>query len=293
MSDSRKNALAKTARSSSDNEISELAAAGAKSFMDALVARKQALLEALQRDDMAAAADYIHQINHARDETLYVEVGRLTRALHNALRDFHLEIGLHGSAEVKHELSEMADARSRLNYVISMTEDAANQTMDRVDEAAPMVQRLVDDSADIHKQWLAFQARGTGPDESSVALFERVGQLLQRVSHDGQGIHTRLTDILMAQGYQDLSGQIIKRVIALVSDVEQSLVRLVKLASSVEAAAGIHPVQSDAAAENDLSGEEERKIRAEGPAMKRDGETAQGVVSGQDDVDELLSSLGF
>ncbi len=287
MSDSKKNTLAKAGKVPSDSEISELAAAGAKSFMDAMVERKQQLLEALQRDAMAAAADYIHQINHARDETLYVEVGRLTRALHNALKDFHLEIGLHGSAEVKHELSEMADARSRLNYVIAMTEDAANQTMDRVDEAAPMVQKLVDDSADLHKDWIAFQAEGATQKDASAALFERVGELLQRISDDGQGIHTRLTDILMAQGYQDLSGQVIKRVIELVSDVEQNLVRLVKLASNVEEVAGIKPASSDQKAERD----ESQRIRAEGPQINQ--QNNQDVVSGQDDVDDLLSSLGF
>lgn len=287
MSDQQDNSLAKTAKGSSTAETAALAAAGAKSFTDALIARKQALLDALQRDDMAAVTDHIHQINQARDETLYFEVGRLTRALHNALRDFHLEIGLHGNADVKHELLEMADARSRLNYVISMTEDAANQTMDRVDEAAPMVQALVDESEAVHKDWQAFQVSSHGSDASSTALFDRIEKLLQRISSDGQGIHTRLTDILMAQGYQDLSGQVIKRVIELVSDVEQSLVRLVKLASNVEEVAGIKPAEAEHKSEKD----DKQRIRAEGPQINQ--QNNQDVVSGQDDVDDLLSSLGF
>lgn len=287
MSDKHENALAKAGNAASDAETAELAAAGARSFTDALLARKQALLEALQRDDMAAVADHIHQINHARDETLYFEVGRLTRALHNALRDFHLEIGLHSNAEVKHELSEMADARSRLNYVISMTEDAANQTMDRVDEAAPMLQQLVDESESIRTEWQQWQARNDSATPASPALSERVQQFLQRVSSDGQGIHSRLTDILMAQGYQDLSGQVIKRVIELVSDVEQSLVRLVKLASNVEEVAGIKRTGNEHKAERD----DKQRIQAEGPQINQ--QNNRDVVSGQDDVDDLLSSLGF
>lgn len=287
MSDKQDNALAKAGGVASEAETAELAAAGAKSFTDALLARKQALLEALQSDDMVAVADHIHQINQARDETLYFEVGRLTRALHNALRDFHLEIGLHSNAEVKHELSEMADARSRLNYVISMTEDAANQTMDRVDEAAPMLQQLVDESEAIQKDWQEFLAHNSDAGAQSQALFGRVQQLLQRISSDGQGIHSRLTDILMAQGYQDLSGQVIKRVIELVSDVEQSLVRLVKLASNVEEVAGIKRTGNEARAERD----EKQRIQAEGPQINQ--QNNQDVVSGQDDVDDLLSSLGF
>lgn len=287
MSDKNESALANVGSAGSDAETAALAAAGAKSFTDALQEHKQDLMDALQRDDMAAAADHIHQINHARDETLYFEVGRLTRALHNALRDFHLEIGLHDNAEVKHDLSEMADARSRLNYVISMTEDAANQTMDRVDEAAPMVQTLVDESEAIHKDWQSFLNQGAGQSSGSQALFARVEQLLQRISGDGQSIHTRLTDILMAQGYQDLSGQVIKRVIELVSDVERSLVRLVKLASNVEEVAGIKSVGVDHKTDRD----EKHRIRAEGPQINQ--QNNQDVVSGQDDVDDLLSSLGF
>lgn len=287
MSEKQDNALAKAAQGASGADTAALAAAGAKSFTDALAARKQALLDALQRDDMAAVADHIHHINHARDETLYFEVGRLTRALHNALRDFHLEIGLHGNADVKHELLEMADARSRLNYVIAMTEDAANQTMDRVDEAAPMVQQLVAESEAIHQDWQRFQARGGETDEATGVLFGRIGHLLQRISSDGHGIHTRLTDILMAQGYQDLSGQVIKRVIELVSDVEQSLVRLVNLASNVEEVAGIKSEDDEHIAEKD----DKQRLRAEGPQINQ--QNNQDVVSGQDDVDDLLSSLGF
>ena len=83
----------------------------------------------------------------------------------------------------------------------------------------------------------------------------------------------------MAQGFQDLSGQVIKRVIGLVSDVEKSLVNLVKLASSVEEVAGIERVVQV----NDPKDESERRLRAEGPQTK----ASQDVVSGQDDVDDL------
>lgn len=255
---------------------------------NALRARKQAMLEALQRDDMGAVSDLIHQINHAREETLYLEVGRLTRALHSALQEFDLEIGLQGSAEDNHVLSEMVGARSRLNYVISMTEDAANQTMDRVDEAAPLAQQLARESEIIHKDWQAFLARSAATtDDDTGVLFERLERFLQRISSDAQGIHTRLTDILMAQGYQDLSGQVIKRVIELVSDVEESLVRLVKLASNVEEVAGIKPEKVEQTVDQD----DRQRIRAEGPQINQ--QNNRDVVSGQDDVDDLLSSLGF
>ncbi|MDH7942992.1 protein phosphatase CheZ [Pseudohongiella sp. SYSU M77423] len=224
------------------------------------------------------------EIDQERYELLYREVGRLTRALHNAIRDFHVGINVTGSAEVEHELSEMADARSRLNYVIKMTEEAANKTMDRVDDSIPIIQSMVEQSNEVGDRWAQYVAsRSCSDDEKK--LFEDVSGLLSRVNSEGSGLHGNLTDILMAQGFQDLSGQVIKRVIGLVSDVEKSLVNLVKLASSVEEVAGIERVVQV----NDPKEDAERRLRAEGPQTK----TSQDVVSGQDDVDDLLSSLGF
>ncbi|MDO8909126.1 MAG: protein phosphatase CheZ [Pseudohongiella sp.] len=269
-----------------DKSIQVHADAVAESFTTALRERTQALMDSLEVNDMASASELIRQINVARDETLYLEVGRLTRALHNAIRDFHLDIGLQANAQVEHELSEMADARSRLSYVMRMTEDAANQTMDKVDEAAPLAQAMVDESLALQHDWQHFLSTQNSIPPAQAELFARVDAHLNQVSRNGQGIHSRLTDILMAQGYQDLSGQVIKRVIELVSDVEQSLVRLVKLASNVEIVAGIQaPVRI---ASTDDS---KQRIKAEGPQMNPSGN--KDVVSGQDDVDELLSSLGF
>lgn len=258
----------------------------AETFTSALRDRTRELMFSLEGNDLASASELIRQIYLARDETLYHEVGRLTRALHNALRDFNLDLGVHATAEVEHELSEMVDARSRLNYVITMTENAANKTMDRVDEAAPLAQSIVDSSVSLQQDWQTFLASSTAKGHEHAALFERVEHHLASVANEGHGIHACLTDILMEQGYQDLSGQVIKRVIELVSDVEKSLVRLVKIASNVEAVAGI---QSPETIKPELS--EQQRIKAEGPRVS--SASKKDVVSGQDDVDELLSSLGF
>lgn len=259
-----------------------------EAFTQALKENSGVLISLLQQGDITTAGDLITELQGRRDQVLFSEVGRLTRALHNAIRDFHLDIGLEQHKAVQDELSGIADARSRLDYVIRMTEEAATTTIDKVDDCLPLAQRLADEAQGLREAWTAQQG------ESGSAMHGRVAGLLQRTVDDSAVLQGKLNEIMMAQGYQDLSGQIIKRVISLVSDVEQSLVRLVKLASSVEAAAGIAPEPAqDEAAESDRQSEDERKIRAEGPAMQRDGKTAQGVVSGQDDVDELLSSLGF
>jgi chemotaxis protein CheZ len=258
----------------------------AETFISALRDHRCELMKNLEGNDLASASDLIRQIYLSSNETVYHEVGRLTRALHDALRDFNLDLGLDASTEVENELSEMVDARSRLNYVITMTENAANKTMDRVDEAAPLAQSIMDDSLALKEEWRAFVSAESKNNEAHEALFNRVDAHLSAVAKSSQGVHSCLTDILMEQGYQDLSGQVIKRVIELVSDVERSLVRLVKIASNLEAVAGM---QSQVAVRPEMN--EKQRIKAEGPLVS--SASRKHIVSGQDDVDDLLSSLGF
>ena len=225
-----------------------------------------------------------------KNELLYREVGRLTRALHDALKDFHLDIGLKGFSAVEQELSEIADARSRLDYVIRLTEDAANTTMDKVDEATPLVQALSSEAHNLLPEWKSvIEVQGSAAPDSVMA--DRVTALLGRSAENGDRLQSILAEIMIAQSYQDLSGQVIKRVISLVSDVERSLVRLIRIAGNVEDIAGISPESSvTTTQQSDSRAEDARKIRAEGPQTRAGNKE---VVSGQDDVDELLSSLGF
>jgi len=90
-----------------------------------------------------------------------------------------------------------------------------------------------------------------------------------------------LTEVLMAQGYQDLTGQVIRRVIELVKEVEDSLVHMLTVFGGAEATKTVKSSQPKV----------EKAIVAEGPII--DAESRDDVVSGQDDVDDLLSSLGF
>ncbi len=274
-------------------DILDGADAATNAMTEDLRERTRELLRKLDEGDIGAANHLIRDLNTARDETLYLEVGRLTRGLHNAIRDFHLDIGLNGHSRVKNEISEIQDAASRLNYVINLTEDAANTTMDMVEAGGPIVQALAEEASGLREDWAAYrQKKDSAPGQER--LYERVDALLDRTVHDASSLHQRLNEILIAQGYQDLSGQVIKRVIALVNDVEQSLVRLVRLASNVEAVAGLSSQRRDGTqASAGIAAAEpvdDSALRAEGPQMKN---SKNNVVSGQDDVDDLLSSLGF
>jgi chemotaxis protein CheZ len=108
------------------------------------------------------------------------------------------------------------------------------------------------------------------------SLCHQVDDFIAYAEQDTAQLYQLLNEILMAQGFQDLTGQVIKRVIELVREVEQSLIHLLKVFGT---------------SEPDHARKEIEKHQAEGPIIN--AEEREDVVSGQDDVDDLLSSLGF
>ena len=114
-------------------------------------------------------------------------------------------------------------------------------------------------------------------------LYRRVGEFLDRTETTSSEVSAHLNDILIAQDYQDLTGQVIKRVTTLVHDVEESLVSLVRMAGQVDRITGINHAE--------VSETKKTSSRGEGPQIHAD--KREDVVSGQDEVDDLLSSLGF
>lgn len=116
-------------------------------------------------------------------------------------------------------------------------------------------------------------------------LYWRLDQYFQKLDVDTAVLSGNMTQILLAQDFQDLTGQVINKVTVLVKEVESSLVELVFMASQVEAITGIIAHGNDAhrdSARDDRQGH--------GPAIRPD---QADVVANQDDVDDLLSSLGF
>ncbi|VVN47922.1 Protein phosphatase CheZ [Pseudomonas fluorescens] len=123
-----------------------------------------------------------------------------------------------------------------------------------------------------------------GHKESSQGDFES----RTRSSADNRIVAGNLNDILLAQDYQDLTGQVIKRVTQMVTEVESNLLKLVLMASQVDRFAGIEHDREAMWAEKNP---QKQLARGEGPQIRADNRA--DVVSGQDDVDDLLSSLGF
>jgi chemotaxis protein CheZ len=106
-------------------------------------------------------------------------------------------------------------------------------------------------------------------------MSKRIERFLETVEEDAKHLHKGLSDVMMAQDFQDITGQIIRQVIELVQDMEEGLVKVIK-------SVGIAHVEED---------DHVREVVAEGPQVNQ--EDNPDVMSGQDDVDDLLSSLGF
>ena len=252
-------------------------------FESTLKKHAHELVESLERGQFGDAVQLIHELNQTRDRGLYREVGKLTRELHSAIVNFQIDPGMPQAEEV----SQITDATERLAYVVKLTEAAANRTMDLVENSTPLVNAMGHEAKALSTDWGRFMRREVGAEEFR-ELARRVDSFLTRSETQNSIVSSNLTDILLAQDYQDLTGQVIKRVTQLVTEVESNLLKLVLMASQVDRFAGIEHDRDALRAEHNS---QKNQAKGEGPQIHAD--TRNDVVSGQDDVDDLLSSLGF
>lgn len=245
-------------------------------FEETLKEQANKLKSLVDSGDLSGALSIISELNETRDKTLYQEVGRLTRTLHESIRNFHID--MHNSEN--EEFSKIEDASDRLAYVVDMTNKAANKTLDLVEETMPLAASVREEAKILKDEWARLQRKEMKPGEFR-ELTTRMGVFLSDLSKDSDKVCSNLSDILLAQDFQDLTGQVINKVTGLVKEVEENLVNLVRMAGQVDKITGtVHEVQ-----------QEEITIEGEGPQIHAD--KRDDMVSGQDDVDDLLSSLGF
>ena len=203
-------------------------------------------------------------------------MGQLTRDLHEALQDFQLDPRIVQMTE-----DDLPDAQNRLQYVIQKTEDAANRTMDAVEACLPMADDMHQRVESVMPVWNRLMSNDIQLNEFK-SLCHEVDDVLKRCGENMPQVHGLMTEVLMAQDYQDITGQVIRRVIQLVEDVEKNLIELLKIFGKEEARRE---------AEKAESSKQKSASEAEGPII--DADKRDDVVGGQDEVDDLLSSLGF
>ena len=231
----------------------------------------------LEQGNKAQADIVLSELTEVRESELFNELGRLTRDFHEAINAFNSDERLSSIAS-----GEISDAKERLTYVITKTDDAAHTTLNAVETALPICESLDNTLSNLNEAWERFLSK-----EMDASEFRKLSATMKDFFSSSNGdltaVKSNLTIILMAQDYQDITGQIIKRVITLVSEVEKSLVELVRVGSGLN----LPDTQK-----TEIKAEAKKKESTlDGPQIP--GMETKGSVKGQDDVDDLLSSLGF
>mgnify|MGYP000135373872 CR=1 FL=1 len=241
---------------------------------DLLLERAQALVASLESAETSdeQLESQIDELNNLRDNSLFKELGKMTREIHDSIMTFRMDNRIADLAEV-----DIPDAKDRLEYVIEMTEKAANTAMAVIEDSSPLAEKLGGEAQQLKTQWEKFRKRELSQDE-----LREMGHDVETFFDESEQMTSKLlsgfTEIMMAQGFQDLTGQIIRQVIDLVHEIESNLVTLVKIQGE------------NFVREEKLDSEEETKL--DGPQVPGK-ETSPDVMQGQDDVDDLLASLGF
>jgi len=222
-------------------------------------------LEAGDEERFLASLDALTGL---RERGLWDSLRQLDARLRAALDQFRLDPRLLRLAG-----KDIPDARARLDHVLKLTDDAAHRTLDLVESSTPLVARTSAAAAALASECRDAHESGAASPYWADLLVRLQGHLIA-AHKDGEQVKANLVEVLMAQGYQDLSGQIIRRVIELVAQLEDELARLVQDSTG-------------AASENrrELPADEDTR-RGLGPAIPG---VSVSTVDGQQDVDELFA----
>ncbi|CAK7029364.1 protein phosphatase CheZ [Kerstersia gyiorum] len=196
-------------------------------------------------------------------EDLFIRVARLTRLLQNSMRELGLDQKVRDAAEV------IPDARDRLRYVANLTEQAATRVLGAIEQAQPLQGEIDQGAQALLARWQAGSRAGGVADADLPA---DTCAYLQTAARNAEATHGHLLDIMMAQDFQDLTGQVIMKLTDLIGTLEKELLQV--LLDHV-------PQEKRDEAEGLLNG----------PQVRVEGRT--DIVSSQDQVDDLLSELGL
>ncbi len=216
-----------------------------------------------------SGAPFSEEIDDANDVAgaqVFNRIGQMTRELHNTMRELGYDKVLEDTARA------IPDARQRLTYIVQMTEQAASRVLNAIEIARPIQDVLSEQSRTLGTRWDKVFANQLSPAEFK-ALAADTHSFLRTMPKQVTETNNQLTEIMMAQDFQDLTGQVIKKVVELAQKMEQQLLSI--LLESMPA-----------------------EVRAEAPEGLLNGPVINGegrndVVHSQTQVDDLLESLGF
>ena len=213
----------------------------------------QALLDAIENNQPEQASSLVDELTQLRESELYQQLTQLSQNLHHTLDSLEEDAPV-----LMHAKHDIPDVTERLQYVITETQKASEATLSSTEKALNQLeflrQQLVDNSS-------------TEPD--SILLIDQAC--------------SELTNIMMAQSFQDLTGQVLNRVIYIMTDLEESLRALIERSKF-----DFHAIPERVGTAEQVKQEHERGV---GPNITAKGK--QDSVGSQEDIDDLLGSLGI
>jgi chemotaxis protein CheZ len=214
-------------------------------------------------------------------EKLVTRIGQLTRMLRDSMRELGLDKQVERAAEA------IPDARDRLHYVASMTEQAAERALTAIEIAKPIQEQLKQEASALDERWQDWFDDPLEADEAR-ELVKDTRDYLQTMTPQTQAINTQLMEIMLAQDFQDLTGQVIKKIMELVYNIEQQLLAVLLENISVEKR---NELIALANARELATVPSDSGTLVNGPQINPEGRS--DVVTDQSQVDDLLTSLGF
>jgi chemotaxis protein CheZ len=196
---------------------------------------------------------------------VFHQLGAITRMLHDTMQQLDVMPRLQSATD------GLPDARSRLQYIATKTADAANKVLNSVDQAKAEQQRISEATREMAASMVANPVKAVASGA--------VMNFMQDVEAASARIDGHLTDIMMAQDFHDLTGQVVAKVVNLANELEDGLLKLLVQVVPPDQREKMHMVATAAVAELD------------GPVVDAEGRT--DVVTDQSEVDDLLASLGF
>ncbi|MDO9064452.1 MAG: protein phosphatase CheZ [Sulfuricella sp.] len=200
------------------------------------------------------------------DESLFSQIGHLTRKLHDTLRELGYD------KKLAETVDAIPDTRERLAYIANMTQQAAERALTATEVAQPIQEKLEAGAKGLSSKWQRLFDNQLSLDEFK-QLAEETRSYLKEVPSQTKATNAQLMEIMMAQDFQDLTGQVIKKVIDMAHQMERDMLQLLLATTPAE-----KRTEVDASLLN-------------GPVINAEGRT--DVVTSQAQVDDLLESLGF
>ena len=212
----------------------------------------------------AAAGESAEPVDQS-DKPMFERLGGIVRLLHDSLRELGYDKALTEAS------SQIVDAQDRLEYVATLTEQAANKVLNTLDEGMPAQDVLSKKAKDMDNRWTALFDGKLSLDEFK-ALAGDSRQFAQAVAEATEAEKARLLEIMMAQDFQDITGQLIKKVVNITKTVENELAQLLR---------------------DNAPAEVREKLAQKQDAPLMQGPSVPSVALDQDNVDDLLADLGF